>query len=286
MVGAPARSDLGLENLILARIAIAVKESRKQAHRGVYEGTWQSFSDMALLMLAIFVFLFALILITSRMSQEYEIPALRQKIEELTNQLKQSQSTNARLTDEIGDMASMSTEHQMDRVLASAGLADGQGRKDFEIFIQGLRSIPGKDIHMVVDATGSMHGLSSFLIPILRVIVIRSGKDLSALTWYANEKAETYQGPMGQVLDLLIKKAPFTGEDETIGDAFRKAVKNAPKPGAYLVIGDEPSTDRIYYHEIPSPVYTLPIGHDPDTLFEYQKLADETGGKMLRIEFR
>lgn len=263
-----------------------MKDARKLAHRGIYEGTWQSFSDMALLMLAIFIFLFALILITARMSQQYEIPALREKIEQLTRQLQQSESTNARLTAELGDMAAMSTDRQMERVLVAAGLTDGQGRKDFELFIDGLRSMPGNDIHMMVDATGSMHGLSTFLIPILRVIVIRSGKELSALTWYANERAETYSGPMGQIMDFLTQNAPFSGADETIGDGFRKAVKNHKKPGAYVIIGDESSTDPIFYHEIPSPVFTLPIGHDPETLHEYQKLAAETGGKMLRIEFR
>lgn len=263
-----------------------MRDGRKLAQRGIYEGTWQSFSDMALLMLAIFIFLFALILITTRLSQQYEIPALRKKIAELSEQLKEAETQNARMTQELGDAATMSPESQIQNVLSSANLSQGQGRKDFEIFIQGLKDIPGKDIHLVVDATGSMHGLSAFLIPILRVIVIRSGKEMSALTWYANEQAETYQGPMGQVLDLLTQNAPFTGADETIGDAFQKAVKNARKPGAYLVIGDEPSTDRIFYHEIPAPVFTLPIGHDPDTLHEFGKLAEETGGKMLRIDFR
>jgi len=263
-----------------------MKDSRKLTQRGIYEGTWQSFSDMALLMLAIFIFLFALILITTRLSEQYEIPELREKIKELSAQLKESQDQNERITAELGDMAKMSTEAQIERVLSSAGLADGQGRKDFEIFIHDLKKLPGNDIHLMVDATGSMHGLSAFLIPILRVIVIRSGKDMSALSWYANDQSETYKGPMGQVFDLLTQRAPFTGEDETIGDAFLKAAKKAAKPGAYLLIGDEPSTDRILYREIPSPVFTLPIGHDPDLLYDFQRTADETGGKMLRIEFR
>ena len=48
--------------------------------------------------------------------------------------------------------------------------AVGVGRKDFDLFIDGLKDVPGKDLHLVVDATGSMHGISGFLVPILRLI--------------------------------------------------------------------------------------------------------------------
>jgi hypothetical protein len=175
----------------------------------------------------------------------------------------------------------------MQRALEVAQLATGQGRKDFEIFIAGLRNLPGKDIHLVVDATGSMHGLSSFLIPILRVIVIRSGKRLDALTWFSSGRAETYTGSMGDMFDHLMSGAPFIGPDETIGHAFRYAADHAAAPGAYLLIGDEPPSDNIVYFNIPSPVFTLPIGHDnPDTNWHYQKLADETGGKVLHLELK
>ena len=65
------------------------------------------------------------------------------------------------------------------------------------------------------------------------------------------------------------------------------AAEHAPVPGAYLLIGDEPPADRIHYFHIPSPVYTLPIGRDnPDTNWHYQKLANETGGKMLHLELK
>jgi hypothetical protein len=62
---------------------------------------------------------------------------------------------------------------------------------------------------------------------------------------------------------------------------------NAKKPGAYLLLGDEPSDDRIFYRDIPSPVFTLPIGrNNPTTLWEYKTLAENTGGKMLQLDFK
>ncbi|MCC6208730.1 MAG: hypothetical protein IT488_11330 [Gammaproteobacteria bacterium] len=242
---------------------------------------------MALLMLATFIFLFVMILITSRLAEEYETPKLKQKVGEMARELQQSDADRKRLIRELDDMAVMSTDAQMERALEAAQLDSGQGRKDFDIFISGLRNLPGKDLHLVVDATGSMHGLSSFLIPILRVIVIRSGKHLDAITWFSDEKADTYTGSMGEMFDQLMRGAPFIGANETIGDAFRKAAMNARTPGAYLLLGDEPSDDRIFYLNIPSPVFTLPIGRsNPTTLWEYQTLADKTGGKMLQLDFK
>jgi hypothetical protein len=260
-----------------------MKDRRKFAYTNIHE----SFSDLALLMLATFIFLLVMILITSRLAEDYEAPHLKQQVDDMRRQLAQSDADKDRLLRELDDMAGMSTEAQMQRALEVAQLATGKGRKDFEIFIAGLRSMPGDDLHLVIDATGSMHGLSSFLIPILRVIVIRSGKHLDAITWFSNEQADTYTGSMGEMFDQLVKGAPFVGASETIGDAFRKAAMNAKKPGAYLLLGDEPSDDRIYYLDIPSPVFTLPIGRsNPTTLWEYQTLADKTGGKMLQLDFR
>lgn len=259
----------------------------KNKHKSEHANIFQTFSDVALIMLTTFIFLFVIIMISARVTDSYEIPKLKKQIEEMSRQLQQSEAANSRLAQELDDIAGMSTESQMMRALEAASLSTGQGRKDFDIFISGLRDLPGEDLHLVVDATGSMHGLSSFLIPILRVIVIRSGKHLDAITWFSDEKAETYTGSMGEMFDQLMQGAPFIGANETIGDAFHKAAMNAKKPGAYLLLGDEPSDDPIYYSEIPSPVFTLPIGRsNPTTLWEYQTLADKTGGKMLRLNFR
>lgn len=260
-----------------------MKNKRKFEHANIF----QTFSDVALIMLTTFIFLFVIIMITARVTDSYEIPRLKKQIEEMNRQLQQANAANGRLEEELDYVAGMSTESQMQRALEAANLATGQGRKDFDIFIAGLRNLPGDDLHLVVDATGSMHGLSSFLIPVLRVIVIRSGKHLDAITWFSDEKAETYTGSMGEMFDQLMQGAPFIGPNETIGDAFRKAAMNAKKPGAYLLLGDEPSDDRIFYLDIPSPVFTLPIGRsNPTTLWEYQTLADKTGGKMLQLDFR
>ena len=92
---------------------------------------------------------------------------------------------------------------------------------------------------------------------------------------------------MGSMFDNLMSGAPFVGSEETIGKAFRHAVREAPIPGAYILIGDEPSDDRIYYSDIPAPVFTIPIGKtNADTLFAYEKLAKQTKGKMLQMVFQ
>jgi len=259
----------------------------RRKHRSSPPNIYEMFSDIALLMLATFIFLLVTILITSRMAEQYQTPKLKSAIKELQADLEKSRAEHDRLMADLDTMAGMSTESQMDRALAAAGLESGKNRKDFNLFIKGLRDIPGRSLHLMVDATGSMHGVSNFLIPILRVIVIRSGKQLDAVTWFSDGKVETYQGTMGDMFDHLMQGAPFIGADETMGHAFRYVEENSPAPGAYLVIGDEPPSDNVVYFNIPSPVYTLPIGkNDPDTQWHYQKLADETGGKMLRLELK
>lgn len=245
------------------------------------------FSDIALLMLATFIFLLVTILITSRMAEQHQTPKLKNAINELQTELDKSKAERNRLMSSLDSLVGMSTESQMNRALAEAGLQSGKNRKDFDLFVKGLRDIPGDSLHLMVDATGSMHGVSNFLIPILRVIVIRSGKRLDALTWFSDGKADTYRGSMGSMFDRLMEGAPFIGSNETMGHGFRYAAEHAPAPGAYLLIGDEPPADKVVYFNIPSPVFTLPIGkNNPDTNWHYQKLADETDGKLLRLELK
>lgn len=256
---------------------------RRSAPPNIHE----SFSDIALLMLATFIFLLVTILITSRMAETYQAPKLKQAVEDLQKELQQSENERQRLMGDLDTLASLSVESQMEKALAAVGLASGKNHKDFDVFVKGLQDLPGDSLHLLIDATGSMHGASNFLIPVLRVIVIRSGKRLDALTWFSDHRAETYQGSMGAILDQLINGAPFIGADETIGHAFKYAAENAPTPSAYLLIGDEPPSDRIVYFNIPSPVFTLPIGRDnPDTNWHYKTLAEKTGGKMLHMEFQ
>lgn len=246
------------------------------------------FTDIALLMLTMFIFLLVMILMTSRMVEERQLPRLKKEVAELKSALKTATADRQRLLGDVEQLAGMTTESQMESALSATGLGrGGKNRKDFDLFVLGLKQLPGKTLHIVVDASGSMHGVTTFLIPVLRVIVIRSGKELGAVTWFSDSVAETYTGTMAEMFDRLMQNAPFVGSDETIGHAMRHAVANAPKPGAYLLIGDEPSTDRIAYAAIPSPVFTLPLGRDnPDALWEYETLAKETKGRMLRLEFR
>jgi len=254
-------------------------KKRRVAYTNIYE----SFSDVSLLMLATFIFLMVTILITSRMAQEYEVPRLKKEIQELKNQLASAQIDSRRFEKNLQEMSLMAENNPMERIVESATF----GRKDFDVFVKGLKNLPGKDLHLIIDASGSMHGLTSFLVPVLRAIIIRSNKQLSALTWYSDGEAETYTGTMGSMLDNLMNGAPFGGNLETIGKAFRVAKRNAPIPGAYLLIGDEPSDDRISYTDIPSPVFTLPLGKsDPETTRNYQEIADKTKGKMLHLDFK
>lgn len=251
--------------------------------RVLYTNIYESFSDVSLLMLATFIFLMVTILITSRMAQEYEVPRLKAEIQDLKNQLATAQLDSQRLTKNLEEMSLSAESNPMQRIIESATF----GKKDFDLFIEGLKNLPGKDLHLVIDASGSMHGLTSFLVPVLRTIVIRSGKDLSAVTWYSDHEAETYTGTLGSMFDNLMSGAPFGGNLETIGKAFRVAARNAPPPGAYILVGDEPSDDKINFSKIPSPVFTLPLGRsDPETTQHYQKIADRTNGRMMHLDFR
>ncbi len=260
----------------------------RKKHRSSPPNIHESFSDIALLMLATFVFLLVTILITSRMAEQYQIPKMKQDIALLQKSLAAAKDRNEKLLGNMDSIVSMTAESQMEHALSAAGISHSDSkRKDFDLFVKGLKDLPGKTVHLMVDATGSMHGVTSFIIPVLRIIVIRSGKKLDAITWFSDGKAETYSGSMGSMFDRLMEGAPFIGSDETIGNGFTHAIKFAPKPGAYIIIGDEPSTDKIHYFQIPSPVYTIPLGQsNPDTNWAYQKLADETGGKMLQLEFK
>lgn len=217
------------------------------------------------------------------MAQEFEVPKLKQKIVELQNQLATTQMDSQRLSKNLEEMSLSAESSPMQRIIESATF----GKKDFDLFIEGLKNLPGKDLHLVIDASGSMHGLTSFLIPVLRTIVVRSGKTLSAITWFSDNEAATYTGTLGSMFDNLMSGAPFGGNLETVGKAFRVAARNAPAPGAYVLVGDEPSNDVVNYSDIPSPVYTLPLGRsDPETTQFYQDVADRTNGKMMHLDFK
>jgi len=260
-----------------------MRRRNRQESGSIYE----VFSDMALLMLAVFIFLFAMVLMVSKLQGSGESEKSRAQIAALEDELAKSNARNIELMHEMNTLVGSDSETQMDKVLTAAGFGPGQGRKDFELMVQGLRSLPGKDLHLIVDATGSMHGATAFLIPVLRVIAIRSGKRLSAVSWFADLKTRTYTGTMGQMFDQLMQEAPFIGNEETIGHAFEAIARKAPVPGAYLLIGDEPPTDKVYYYKIPAPVFTLPLGNsDSSTKVAFKKIADISGGRMLELKFR
>ena len=247
----------------------------------------ESFSDVALLMLATFVFLLVSILITTRVQETVETPRLKEVVEQLEQEVATLSSDKTRLHERLDSDMSYEADAQMEQVLSSVGLESSKGRKDFDVFIEGLKHLPGKDLHLVVDATGSMHGAATFLVPLLRVISIRSGKTLSALTWFSDSKAETYTGSMGEIFDSFMLGAPFVGANETIGDVMSRITDQSPIPGAYVLLGDEPSDDTIYYNEIKAPVFPVAIGRGSvNTEWAYQTLADRTDGKLLKLRFQ
>jgi len=259
-----------------------MRSRREQDTASIYE----VFSDMALLMLAAFIFLFAMFLLVSKAQDSGESMKTKEQIASLEKDLASAKSRNLELLQEMNSVVGSTSEQQMDKVLASAGFGKGQGRKDFEMMIQGLRHLPGKDLHLVIDATGSMHGVTAFLIPVLRVIAIRSGKHLSAITWYADNRLGTYKGTMGEMFDYLMQSAPFIGNKETIGHTFDVLTRDVTIPGAYMLIGDEPPTDKVHYHAIKAPVFTLPLGNsDTSTKVAFQEIADISGGRMLELKF-
>jgi hypothetical protein len=260
----------------------------KKKHRSSPPNIHESFSDIALLMLTTFIFLLVTIMITSKLAEDNQLPRLKEDVEQLQKALDKAKQNNERLLGNMNSLISMTPDSQMEQALSAVSMGKSdRNRKDLDVFLKGLKNLPGKTLHLIIDATGSMHGVTTFIVPVLRVIVIRSGKELDAITWFSDNKSQTYRGTMGEMFDHLLDGAPFIGSDETIGRAFRDAARNAPVPGAYLLIGDEPSTDRIHYFNIPSPVFTLPIGHsDPETNYAYQRLADETKGKMLHIDLK
>ncbi|MDH5300306.1 MAG: hypothetical protein OEW58_02960 [Gammaproteobacteria bacterium] len=257
---------------------------KRRQHRFIHTSIYESFSDLTMLLLGTFIFLMVVILLTSRMTQEYEVPKLKSEIQQLKNKLAAAELANSEHAGQLEQMIlSSESSSAMDKVIQTSTF----GRKDFDLFVEGLKNLPGDDLHLVIDASGSMNGLTSFLVPVLRAIVVRSGKRLSAITWFSDNQAETYTGTMGAMFDSLMSGAPFGGNFETIGKAFRVAARNAPPPGAYILVGDEPGNDTILYSEIPSPVFALPLGRsDPETTRSYQEISDKTRGRMLHLDFR
>lgn len=256
---------------------------KSKRRRFMDESVYVTYSDMALLMLVIFIFLFTIMVITSRLSGGDQTADSKNRIKELQQQLSSSEADKKNLAKNLEQIVATSEESYLERIIETSTF----GRKDFDLFIKGLQDLPGDDLHLIIDASGSMHGLTSFLVPVLRLIVTKSGKHLSAITWFSDNRADTYTGTMGEMFDKLMNGAPFYGSIESVGHAFRVAARNAPPPGAYLLVGDEPANDTVYYDRIPSPAFTLPLGRsDQATNLSYGAIAQKTGGRMLHLDFK
>ncbi|MDH5378304.1 MAG: hypothetical protein OEX00_08280, partial [Gammaproteobacteria bacterium] len=101
--------------------------------RFTYTNIYESFSDVSLLMLATFIFLMVTILLTSRTAQEYEVPKLKEEIENLKNQLAAAELEKSSLSNSLEEMAMSADSSAMDRIIQSTTF----GKKDFDLFIKG-----------------------------------------------------------------------------------------------------------------------------------------------------
>lgn len=225
-------------------------------------------------------------------SQASQMQALQQSLASMQGQqsvAQQLQAENQQLQQQIQQLQAelqKGVPPLPESYVAQARQSFGLGKRDFDLFIEGLKHLPGKDLHLVVDATGSMHSIKFFLRVLLMAIVAKSGKDITGLTWYANGMAETYHGTQAQMFDKMFAGAPFNGDQETMKHGFDTAVANSrPPPSAFLVLGDEPSNDGLPVFS-PSPIFSMPIGTDPRLLRDFQALADLNGGKMLKMKIQ
>ena len=93
--------------------------SRKKSTSSIYE----SFSDLALMALGTFIFLFVTIVVTSKMTEMSEIPLLKEQIATLEEQLKASQNDKKRLKQDMEKIVATDPESQMQAILDAAGVA-------------------------------------------------------------------------------------------------------------------------------------------------------------------
>ena len=74
----------------------------------------ESFSDIALLMLATFIFLLVTILITSKLAEEIQVPKLKKEVTSLKKRLQTLEEERKRLTQDMNELV-MSPDAQMDK---------------------------------------------------------------------------------------------------------------------------------------------------------------------------
>ena len=177
----------------------------KKKHRSSPPNIHESFSDIALLMLTTFIFLLVTIMITSKLAEDNQLPKLKSDVAQLQKALNKAKQNNQRLLGNMNSLIAMTPESQMEQALSAVSMGKSdRNRKDLDVFLKGLKNLPGTTLHLIIDATGSMHGVTTFIVPVLRVIVIRSGKKLDAITWFSDNRSETYRGTMGEMFDHLL----------------------------------------------------------------------------------
>src|SRR3569833_2278587 len=91
----------------------------------------ESFSDLALMTLGLFIFLFVIITITTQIAEKNELPKHRKQIARLEQQLKLSEADMVRLKKTIEKATVTVPEIEASTILSAAIV----GRKDFELFI-------------------------------------------------------------------------------------------------------------------------------------------------------
>ena len=90
----------------------------RRKRRSVPPNIYEMFSDIALLMLATFIFLLVTILITARMAEQYQAPRLKNAIANLQAELNKAEADRKRLKANMDALASLSSDSQMEKALA------------------------------------------------------------------------------------------------------------------------------------------------------------------------
>src|SRR3569832_474311 len=149
---------------------------KKQTESSIYD-IYKSFSDLAMMTLGLIIFLFAIIVMTMQLPQNNEVVKLKEEMAKKQEQMQASQADKEQLKKDMDKVVVTDPGKATESILQSAQV----GRKDYKLFIEGLKQLPGKDLHLVIDATGSMHGVTGFFFFFLRLFVARLGLFFLAL---------------------------------------------------------------------------------------------------------
>src|SRR3569833_1829425 len=97
-------------------------------HRKETSTIYESFSDLALMTLGLFIFLFVIITITTQIAEKNELPKLRKQIAQHKQQLKLSEAEKEQQKKNKEKENDTEPENEASTILSAANV----GRKDFD----------------------------------------------------------------------------------------------------------------------------------------------------------